>query len=134
MIPCPAGFYSGFKAYQSYHASDVTIGCVQCPAGTYCAGINVNSKAMPQPCQSGYYSEAGSATCYPCPDGHYCSEDGLLLACPSGSVCKWSDVTLSSKPRQCRAGYYCYADYELPCPTGSWSGAGASICTTIIPG
>ena len=62
--------------------------CVQCAAGSACAGGSTN----PQACGAGYFSGAGQASCTPCPQGMYgapgmqlrTSEASSCVRCPAG--------------------------------------------------
>jgi hypothetical protein len=126
--PCQLGYYSG------YGASSCTI----CPAGKYCA-----LTSLPRPCPAGQYSEQGAHYCSWIPNGFYATELGVLTACPIGHICSHSsnpgmyntnDRYIATKPRKCRAGYFCFSDQMWPCPAGTWSYEGSSFCTAITPG
>lgn len=44
------------------------------------------------------------------------------------------DRVLLTKPRLCQAGYFCFANQMIACPTGTYSAQGAATCTVIQPG
>ena len=86
-------------------------------------------------CPNGKWKEEGdpATTCTEdCPAGYFCAA-GAKTPCTAGKFCaagSGDDTT------QCSAGSYCPtgAPYEIPCPSGYYSSAGATACTITTAG
>ena len=77
----------------------------RCRAGWECRHDPVTMVSVVRPCELGYYSLTGSASCNPCPEGHYCPlQDHQPIKCPEGY---FNDKTLQTKCTQiCPRGKY----------------------------
>ena len=154
--PCPAGSYSasgassctdcdkGYICPDGFHEFNP----IKCPAGTYMDVIKSSGPCLPcvagydcsssgtlakTPCPSGKWSYEGADTCGNCPAGYYCDNTGVLKDCPLGSFCVAGS---SSSAASCTAGYYCplNSKEKYPCPPGTYSADGASVCTQTEAG
>lgn len=104
-----------------------------CPAGSFCAGGNVDL------CAAGRYNPITHITlstqCATCPPGKICTTDGLTTYtsptnCPAGFYCSpLGDKTAGDKTGVCTTGYYCPLNSALPidCPGGHYCDGGATF-------
>ncbi|MBO5739906.1 MAG: InlB B-repeat-containing protein [Alphaproteobacteria bacterium] len=142
----PAGSY-----LKSADWVDGAISVGTCEAGTYSEGGLVaygTTGTACTPCEAGYTSEAGSASCVPesgvlasgyywngrevlvCEAGNYCpggeeyvgAEAAGMYACANGEVC----VSGVSAPAICPEGSYCIAGVAYSCAIGYTSNKGAT--------
>ena len=113
-LQCPPGTYSA--GLGNTKLAD----CLACPPGAYCAEPGLD--AISGYCEAGYYCSSGAevsvhavitATGGPCPVGHYCpTGTGSPIPCPRGSI----------MPSTMAAGNVTYQGKLFfcdPCPAGS---------------
>jgi hypothetical protein len=139
-IPCPAGSYCRGNSRNA----------VLCPAGSRCPA----GSSVPEICPIGTYALAGSASCTTCPTGtsragsrsesacgvacdagQYLNSASQCVPCtgPAGTYCP-SNSTTNALP--CLAGSSCAGGSNRPisCRRGTYSAAGASVCTLCPAG
>lgn len=156
---CPAGSYSSVKATScstcgSYSEPNseksncelcgagkfgTLTGCSPCAAGTFRAATDYLASSCLGICPAGSYSGAGAtactlcesgkaqgspqqSTCNTCPAGTYVIGLGqsVCTPCPAGT---WSGATAATRANTCQA-----------CAAGSFSNAGASVCSICTAG
>ncbi|CEM28618.1 unnamed protein product [Vitrella brassicaformis CCMP3155] len=146
---CEPGFYNPDPGGR-------TVGdCIQCPAGQYCSGSNLNTPSGP--CDPGYYctgtsglptqfetgpgqySESGAAFPENCLPGTYnhMYKQSACLPCPARYYCPEETLTA---PVQCLPGFFCQpgAYTFTECPQGTYgafpSRSSATECFPCDPG
>ncbi len=132
---CPAGSYSSALGQVATCAG-------QCPAGTFGAdgvvGMTTAADAC-MDCEVGKYSDTNGLAreCKLCPLGTYVSFEGAT-ACALCEPGTYSDGLGSAMCVECTPGCACpqgaKKDCAVPCPTNSFSEAGASACTLCAAG
>ena len=115
-------------------------GIVGCPYGTYVSGNACNKcsagKYCPEPfmgefaCPAGYFSLAGWPKCKPCPRGFECPSQSTATICSNGQFSEQWSITCVD----CLAHHRCRDGYQMHCPVGYFSNAGASDCTKCPDG
>jgi hypothetical protein len=108
--------------------------CALIPAGSVKTGTDNKSLVA---CTAGKWNELGEganlSTCADdCPAGYFCT-GGAKTICPLGKYCA---AGASVDTTNCTNGKYCPsgAPYEIPCPAGYFSAAGAGACTITTAG
>ena len=132
--PCDAGYYGNVTGLTTASCSGL------CAVGYVCYPGSVSP--TPSQCQAGTYAVNG-ALCLNCTAGLYGSSVGLSTSacsgpCAAGFYGAASGMTKSNCSGACPAGYYCPAgtvSYAAkPCPAGTYSTTGMSVCFTCSAG
>jgi hypothetical protein len=109
---CPKGTYSNFVGSQSLAISVQDIGWAQVSLM-----VGASSPEECLPCSRGYYAPvAGSTECKLIPPGAFASDGTTLQWCPENT---FSAIEGATEAQSCH-----------PCPAGSTSVVGASVCSS----
>lgn len=118
--PCPAGTYQGGTGATS---------CEACSAGTFSAVVGASSSLACVNCARGTFWD-GARACKPCPP--FTTSPAASVA---GSECRVQAGYYARRqgdaPEVCPANHYCPlgTTQPAPCPPGTMSAAGASVCS-----
>jgi hypothetical protein len=143
---CPTGTYSGTAskvcvpcAAGSWSATNGSVFCTSCPAGTESSVERATSLASCTACKAGYYSSApGSAVCSACPAGRYCplvvsGRTDTGFACTPGTYSQYPAASDSQTCVACPPGSFCPINGTIspvPCnPDGGTFSARPSLST-----
>jgi sugar lactone lactonase YvrE len=137
--PCPAGSYGTPGATSAAQAA-----CTPCPSGTWSSAVGAASCAGGSICSPGRYGTAGRSTagsgsgCTACLPGTFSSSSGATTCatCAAGQYAPTSGYS-SCLGTVCGAGTYALGGPTSnlgcgPCPSGTWSAAGAYACTGTL--
>lgn len=130
---CGMGYYCPDSTDE--YSDETTPRRKQCGAGYYCPG---KTDTKPTDCGIGYYCPGPIDSEHTkCPDNSTTATKNAKSIAECKCNAKYYRVTSGSTVicKPCEAGYRCPGDEKrYACTCGTYSGAGASACTTVNPG